>query len=203
VRVSADWYKELGALEWAAVSTTLVNVWLTIRADIRNFIFGIVAVVLYGILFWQQKLYANMALQFAYYLPMQAVGWWIWLRTGPKKDDDLPIRRLSWRSRCWWLLGTGWTTVLVGWALAKFTDGHIPYLDAGTTAASIVGQYLLTRKWVENWAFWIGVDIVYVGWVFPCQKLWLSTGLYFVLLVMSAIGLRAWLRAEKKGLVHA
>lgn len=190
---------ELSAIEWFAVVATLLNVWLVMRADTRNFPIGIVSVIAYAYVFWSAKLYANFALQLIYYLPMQVIGWWVWLRTGPKKDDDLPIKTLTLSQNGLWIIVTAIGTGIAGYLLSFTTDGHIPYVDAFTTALSVIGQYMLTRKWMENWFYWIVADIIYVFWLFPSQKLFVSTGLYTVLLIMAVNGLLKWRKASLVG----
>jgi len=197
-----DLLKQLSPVEWVAAVATLINVWLTVRADIRNYVFGIVGVVLYAWVFWTQSLYANAGLQVLYYLPMQFIGWWVWLRTGPKREDDLPVGRLSTRANLGWAVATVLGTVAVGLLMDRTTDNPQPYVDGFTTVASVVGQYMLARKWLENWWYWIVVDVVYAGYLFPKMGLWVSAGLYVILLVLCIVGLRGWLEANRKGAAH-
>ncbi|MCE9559969.1 MAG: nicotinamide riboside transporter PnuC [Armatimonadetes bacterium] len=195
--------KELSLVEWFAVAFTLANVYLVMRADVRNFAFGIVSAILYADVFWVQKLYMNFWLQVIVFLPLQLVGWYYWLRMGPKRDDDLPIARLSGAQNIAWFGFSVFGTGLAGWLIKKYTDGQQPFIDAFTTVFSITGQILLTKKVLENWVYWIVVDVIYAFWLLPKANLWVSAALYFTLLVMASFGLRDWLRAEKKKAVHA
>ena len=77
-------------LEIAATFVTLVNVWLTVRNSIWCWIWGLVSAILFAIVFYNSHLPANMWLSVGFYLPMQIIGWWVWLRGGPKQADDLP-----------------------------------------------------------------------------------------------------------------
>lgn len=197
-----EWLKEMSAVEWLAALTTLINVWLTVKARLLNYAFGVVAVLLYAWVFWTNKLYANCGLQVLYYLPMQFYGWWVWLRTGPDKSDDLPIGKQTTEQRILGAFVTFWGTAAVAAWMKRIGDPQ-PVADAFTTVASIVGQYLLTRKVLENWLYWIAADLVFIFWLFPQQKLWVSTGLYVLLLIMSVMGLIQWLKANEKGAVHA
>ncbi len=81
--------------------------------------------------------------------------------------------------------------------LRRFTDTDVPWWDAFPTAASVVGQWLLGRKYVENWPVWIVVDVVGAA-LFAYKGLWLTTMLYAVFVAMSAVGWRSWqLRAAR------
>ena len=112
-----DWQRalhELSPMEVAAAIATLVNVWLLVRNNIWTWAWGVVSVVLYGVVFWRSKLWSSTGLQVLYYLPMQAYGWWVWLKAGPTHHDDLPITRLSARGRMLWTLATLPMAALLG-----------------------------------------------------------------------------------------
>jgi nicotinamide mononucleotide transporter len=79
----------------------------------------------------------------------------------------------------------------IGAGLARFTDAALPWLDAGTTAVSLVAQWMMTRKLLENWLIWIAVDVVYVGMYFS-QGLRLTAGLYAAFLVLATLGFFSW-----------
>lgn len=190
----------MSPVEVIGAIATLVNVYLVMRGSLWNWPWGILAVALYGWVFWKGELYANMWLQLAYYLPMQAVGWWYWLRGGPKKADDLPITALSTPARVGWLLAglpisAAWGGL--SWWLAVKAHQPIPafpvlLVDALTTGLSVVGQVLLTQKKIENWAIWVLVNVAYAFYLLPTQGLWISAGLYLILLGMAVQGWRQW-----------
>jgi len=75
--------------------------------------------------------------------------------------------------------------------LGAFTNSDVPWWDAFPTAASLVGQWLLGRKYVENWPTWVAVNVVSVG-LFAYKGLWFTTALYLVFVAMSFSGWRAW-----------
>ena len=93
---------QMSPVEIVAAIATLINVYLTAKNNIWCWPWGIVSVVLYGFVFYESHLYSSMGLQALYYLPMQFYGWWVWLRCGPKQDDDLPIAKLSFRGLLFW-----------------------------------------------------------------------------------------------------
>lgn len=195
-----DWTRvlhELTPMEVAAAVATLVNVWLLVRNNIWTWAWGVASVLLYGIVFYRARLWSSTGLQLLYYLPMQAYGWWIWLRAGPTQHDDLPITRLGTRARLLWILATIPLAALLGWAMS-FTGAQQSMVDALVTAVSVSGQYLQTHKKIEHWFCWAMVNALYAFWLLPRQELWLSALLYFVLLGMAVQGWRAWLRDEAR-----
>ena len=193
-----DWQRtlhELSPLEIAAAIATLVNVWLLVRNNIWTWAWGVASVVLYGIVFWRSKLWSSTGLQVLYYLPMQAYGWWIWLKAGPTHHDDLPITRLSARARILWILATLPMAALLGWGMS-FTGAQQSMVDALVTAVSVTGQYLQTHKKIEHWFCWVLVNALYAFWLLPRQQLWVSSLIYFILLGMALQGWRDWQREE-------
>ncbi len=195
-----DWQRalhELSPLEVAAAVATLINVWLLVRNNIWTWAWGVASVTLYGIVFYQSNLWSSTGLQVLYYLPMQAYGWWIWLKAGPTHHDDLPITRLSARARVLWVVATLPMAALLGWGMS-FTGAQQSMVDALVTAVSVTGQYLQTHKKLEHWFCWVVVNALYAFWLLPRQQLWVSTVLYLVLLGLAVQGWRQWLNEERR-----
>ena len=147
-------------LEWVAVAFGVVSVWLTVRQNPWCWPLGIVNVSLFALLFWRSRLYADAGLQLVY-VGLCAYGWWAWVRGGPgtaawgvarAPADALALLALAAAPR---LSARGHPH--------RATDAALPYWDAGTTAGSLVAQWMQARKWLENWIVWIVVDVVYVG----------------------------------------
>ena len=194
-----DWQKilhELTPMEVAAAIATLLNVWLLVRNNIWTWAWGVASVALYAVVFWRSHLWSSTGLQLLYYLPMQAYGWWVWMKQGPTHHDDLPITRLSTRSRIVWIVATLPLAALLGWGMS-FTGAQQSMADALVTAVSVTGQYLQTHKKIEHWFCWVLVNALYAFWLLPRQQLWLSSALYLLLLGMAVQGWRAWLREER------
>jgi nicotinamide mononucleotide transporter len=170
---------------------------LTTRALIWNFPVNIVACILSLLLFWQSKLYADALLQI-FFLVFVLFGWWNWLRPQPETKAELPISRTPSPTLLIGILiaavcGLGW-----GIGLDKYTDASLPYADAQVAAFSIFGQWLVARKWIENWPIWIGVDIL-ASRIFWVKGLPLYSLLYAFFCVLAIIGYLQW----RKQLKHA
>ncbi len=150
--------------------------------------------VLYFFLFWSQRLYGDALLQ-VLFVVLALWGWSVWLRG--VEGVPLPVTRMPARQRftlaclgCLLWLSTG--TVLL-----NFTDTDVPWWDAFPTAFSLVGQYLLAHKRLENWAVWIIVNIVAAG-LFAWKGLWLTTLLYLAFIALSGVGWHTWARNTQK-----
>jgi len=179
-------------LELVAVLFGIVSVFLSVREKIWSWPTAIVNVALYFVLFYQTGLYSDMGLQ-AVYLVLSIYGWYEWLYGGAG-HTTLTVSRTT--PRLWAILIA---IAVVFWAiLGKLTSGlpgvALPYVDAATATTSLVAQYLMTRKLLENWALWIAVDCVYIG-MFIFKGLYLTAGNYAVYLSLAVLGHIAWKRS--------
>ena len=184
----------LSMLEWTAMGLGLVNIALLIFRTVWNFLFGIASVALYIFVFWEERLYAESALQ-VFFILAQAWGWWLWVKVGGE-DSRVPVRWLDWNSRAAWLLVTAALSLNLGWVLHKFTNAALPYADAGITGASVAAQILLGLRRIENWVLWVAIDLAAIT-LYINRGLYPTAGLYSGMLVMSLIGLREWIQAER------
>lgn len=176
-------------IEIVAVAFGLTCVWLTIRQNIWCWPAGLVQVALYIVIFYQVKLYSNLMLHILY-VGLQLYGWHHWLRGG-KNQSVLPVSVLGWRSRLAWPAAATALTVCWGYFMSRYTDAAVPYGDAFTSVTSLVAQWLMARKQLESWFFWIAVDVVAIG-IYWQQGLQLTSGLYAVFLILAALGWHEW-----------
>jgi len=179
-------------LEILVAATGALGVWLTARENVWCWPVGLANVAIYAVVFREARLYADMGLQGVYFA-LCLYGWWAWLRGGAAHG-----RLVVSRAPRAVLAGCALSGILFAAALGTFlrsrTDAALPLWDAGTTAFSLVAQFLQTRKWIENWPIWIAVDAVYVG-MYVVKRLYLTAGLYALFLVLAGIGLVAWRRS--------
>lgn len=185
------WGTAVTGLEAVAFVLSLAMVVCNIRVIHWGWPLAALASALYFMLFWQARLYGQAALQVVFAL-FALWGWGQWL-FGRRGGQALSIARLSARGR---LLALGAGLVLwplIAGFLARHTDSAAPLWDALPTAFSLVGQWLLARKYVENWPVWIGVNIASVA-LFVTQALWLTALLYALFGLLAVIGWRAWQR---------
>jgi nicotinamide mononucleotide transporter len=144
--------------------------------------------VLYFFLFWSQRLYGEAMLQ-VLFVVLALWGWWVWLRG--LEGAPLPVTRMPSRYRLTLAVSGTVLWLATGCVLINFTDNDVPWWDAFPTAFSLIGQYLMAHKRLENWAVWILVNIVAAG-LFAWKGLWLTTLLYLAFIVLSAVGWRTW-----------
>ena len=186
------WGAPTSWLELVAVVLALIMVFCNIREIHWGWPLAIVSSLLYFGLFSRSKLYGDAALQI-FFASVALWGWFNWLRGHRPDGSALRVARLSARG-CWAVVAACavlWPAVAL--FLIRFTDTDVPWWDAFPTAVSLVGQYLLGRKYIENWLVWLVVNTVSVG-LFAYKGLWLTTLLYTAFIGLSWLGWQAWKR---------
>lgn len=182
-------------IEIVAAMLGFVNVGLIIRRSIWNYPFGIVMVVLYGIVFWQYRLYAEAALQ-VYFLVIQIFGW-VWWYRGRGDDGLILVTRAPTREITTCVFVALLTALALGSMLDHWTSADAPYWDATIAALSVVAQFLLARRRLESWLVWMIVDVLAIG-LYISRDLFPTAALYSLFLIMATIGLFTWTQAWRK-----
>ncbi|MBL8208396.1 MAG: nicotinamide mononucleotide transporter [Blastocatellia bacterium] len=166
-------------------------VYLVVQQNIWNFPLGLANNIFFLVLFGQARLFADAGLQIVY-IVLGVQGWYNWLYGG-KDRTALKVERASSRLLLLTLgfipLGT-WLLVLI----LRAMNGAAPLLDAVTTALSLAAQFLLNRKVIENWWFWIVADVIYI-YLYITRGLHLTAVLYVVFLCLCIAGFISWQRA--------
>ena len=185
----------MNALEIVAAALGLANILLLVFRSVWNYPFGILMVLLYAFVFHDAKLYSDALLQI-FFLVVQIYGWWHWAATRAV-TGDIPVERLPARHLV--LLGVVSAAAIYGWGtmMQRLTDASFPYWDASIAILSVVAQILLARRYVENWAIWILVDLISIG-VYAAKGLWPTLGLYICFLIIATWGLIDWLQVERR-----
>ncbi|HEV7914345.1 MAG TPA: nicotinamide riboside transporter PnuC, partial [Albitalea sp.] len=166
------WGSAVTWLEIVAFVLAVAMVVLNIRVNPLGWPLAIVSSLLYFALFWNSRLYGDSSLQI-FFAVVALWGWWQWLRGTQADGGALRVRRLGARGRLAALLVVAVAWPALGLFLKRFTDTDVPWWDAFPTAASVIGQWLLGRKYVENWPTWVVVNIISVG-LFAYKGLWLT-----------------------------
>lgn len=172
-------------IEGIATLFGLLCVWLTIQQNVWCWPTGLIQVSLYIFIFYETKLYADVVLH-VIYVGLSIYGWINWTK---KKGSALIVSKTD--KMLFWvpILITG--TIIWGYSLTAFTDASVPYIDSFVVISSLIAQWLMTKKKLESWYFWILADIVAIG-VYAYKQLFITCGLYSVFLVMAVIGYFAW-----------
>jgi len=184
-------YFQSNPVELLGVITGLVTLLLLVMENPWNWPIGIANNVLYVVIFFESRFYADMTLQVAY-IAISAIGWYLWLHGG-ENHGVLRVRRMPALA----LFGTLLTGAVVSylWSILLVRINDVaPIFDAATAIFSIVAQYMMARKYIENWMLWIVIDVVSV-WLYASKHLVPTAGLYAVYVAFCLAGLIAWQRS--------
>jgi nicotinamide mononucleotide transporter len=188
----------IGVTEAWGFVTGGVCVWLVVREHVWNWPVGLANNVFFFVIFLQSRLFADMSLQVVY-LALGIYGWLNWVFGGQNRTT----LRITRTTRLEWI-GLVIAIPICTWILRDIllrVNGAAPFWDSLTTVLSLVAQYLLCRKRLENWAFWIAADIIYVP-LYLSRQLPLTALLYAVFLCMCLVGVHQWWRSLQQSEVH-
>lgn len=172
-------------LEITANAIMALSIALAARNNVHTWTTGVVGCLLFCAVFIRNQLYADATLQ-VFFIATSLIGWWHWLHPElPAGTRERPVTEVLSRSLGWMALGSVAVTLAYGWALHRFTDAYLPYLDSAVLALSVIAQCLLMRRKVETWPFWLAVNSLSIA-LFASRGLLLTAALY------AAYWLNAW-----------
>ena len=187
---------------WLDIVTTVLGLcylWLEYRASIALWVVGIIMPALDVWLYWQHGLYGDAGMS-VYYAVAAVYGYLVWKfgrKRGRGRAEQMPITHFRRR-----LIVPVVVVFLVLWVvtyyvLVTFTDSTIPLCDSFTNALSFVGLWALSRKYVEQWCFWLVVDVVST-YLYISKGIPFKAGLYALYTVIAVMGYFKWMRLMKE-----
>ncbi|MEP7321656.1 MAG: nicotinamide riboside transporter PnuC [Saprospiraceae bacterium] len=183
-------------IEWLAAVAGLINVYLLTRQSIFSWPAGLMSVFLYAFVFYHNHLYSDVILHGIYTL-LNIYGWYKWSKPSANATDELPVSKLTVNQLIILsaLIIVGF--LIWGYIVGKTTTAVYIYPDAFILVTSLCAQYLLTVKKIENWILWIIVDIIAIT-IYFLQELYITSGLYFIYLLLCIHGYNQWLQSYRK-----
>lgn len=187
----------LVVLEIIGVVFGFLSVWFSKRENILVYPTGIISTAIFVYILLVYGLLGDMLIN-AYYFSMSIYGWWVWTR---KIDDNhfIPITQMTGLEKKWAILLFLSTIVFVFgiYIIFKKFDSWTAYVDTLTTAIFFVGMWLMAKKKLENWTFWIIGDIISVP-LYLYKGLVFSSFQYFLFTIIAIYGYRAWKKSLGK-----
>ncbi len=187
-----DYALHLNWLEASGLVFGVVCVWLLIKQNIWTWPLGIAYVLVSFVVFYQARLYADLALH-VIFLVLNVYGWYHWLRGGPRHEDDLPVTTSSHRLLGLVAVGSAFGVALCGFLLSTYTDASLPYWDSATSVFSIAAMWMQAQKKIEHWIVWFLVDVLATG-IYVYKEIYFYALLYLFYVGMAVAGLLAWRR---------
>lgn len=188
---------DLGWLQWLALFFNISYVILAARQSIWCWAFGLVGVSILLYVYIDVRLYSDATLQ-VFYAVMSIYGWITWSKRGPK--DGTAIKRITAQTHMRFLGIGALMTLGMGWFWQSF-GAAMPYVDACTTSFSIIATFMVARKVLENWIYWIVIDTVSVV-IYWIRDIELIAILFFFYIILAYIGYISWKKQYDLGLAQ-
>lgn len=180
-------------LETAANLMTVVCIYLAGRNSVHTWWTGIVSSILFGVLFWNSQLYADVTLQ-GFFIWSSIAGWIVWAKNIKTlvPVPQTPINKASTTKMVVMLGSAVMVAGAYGFLLHKFTNAYAPWIDSLVLTLSIVAQLLLVARSVQNWPVWIAVNALSVP-LYWSRELYMTSILYAVFFVHAFWAWKQWL----------
>ena len=178
-----NWIEILGAL------AGFVYIFFEIKVSKWMWPIGLLTSVFYVVVFFDSKFYADMSLQF-YYIVISIIGWYWWLKGG-NNGVELSINKLTNQLLIKILIVSIFVFLAISYILVNYTDSPLPYWDALTTSLSIVATWMLARKIIEQWLFWIVIDLVSMV-LYLYKGLYPTSVLFLIYSILAVYGYVKW-----------
>ena len=190
-------------LELSGLIFGLLCVWWLIKQNILTWPAGIIYVFISFVIFWRIRLYGDFILHI-FFLVLNIYGWYYWVRHRKSDQEELPVTTYSLRIN----LIVAAITALGVWVFGYFLENlpnlfsglepaALPYWDATTSILSVTGMWLTTRKKLENWYYWLAVDIL-ASVIYVYKGIYFYALLYGVYVILAISGYVEWRKSMKE-----
>lgn len=186
--------------EWVAVLAGIASVWFSKKENILVYPVGLVNTIIYIWLSFKGDLLGEASVNL-YYTIMSIYGWILWSRRDTRHQ---PVVHVTFSDKKWWLyqlafFAAFYTIVflLLTYLKEDFAPGAIPWADAFASATAFTGMWLMTKKKVESWYWWIATNIASIP-LYYVKEYALTSVYYLILLVMAVFGLLEWMKKAKQ-----
>jgi nicotinamide mononucleotide transporter len=188
----SDSLAQMPLLELTAMLLALAYLILIMRENIWGWACALVSTAIYTVIFWNVNLLMDSALN-VYYIAMAVYGWWQWQKGSEthSSSNQLAIQRWKIQTHLIWIALILVATLISGTLLNKHTEAAWPFLDSFTTWGSVFTTYLVARKVLENWWYWMVLNSVSL-YLYIDRALYLTAALFIIYLILSIFGYLAW-----------
>ncbi len=191
----------ISPLEWVATILSILYVILAAKGNPWCWPLGLASVIITFMVYIRPdvRLYSEATLQ-VYYMGMSVYGWMVWTKKKGGTDNDntenLTLIQYWTVKQHLMAFGAGIVLLLLLGGFWSWMGGALPYLDAFTTSFSLIATYMVTQKIIENWIYWIVIDLVsvFMNWD---RGLYLFAVLFFVYCVVAIFGYLEWRKQLK------
>lgn len=187
----------LTVLNFVSAVCGVICIFFCAKANVGNYIFGIVNTVVYAVYLLYWRIYGTFALEVFYYLPTNIIGWYLWAKHRDPDDRKLTLsRKLTPGQNALVAAAVAGMTVIYH-AILVAIGGTVAWLDAATVAIGLVATFLQMRRYREQYVWWLVTDVVAVAmYIAHFDPVYLTKKTIY--LIMAVVGLVNWVRLNKK-----
>ena len=198
VGIVIEQVQQNSTLELIAVLAALAYLILAVKENVLCWPAALVSTFIFLFVFWRVRLYMESALQ-VYYIAMAIYGWYEWTKAGPD-NGTLPVSTWQKKQHIAALLLITLGTAATGYYLQASTEARLPYLDSFTTWSSVVTTYMVAKKILENWAYWLIIDSVSI-YLYLDRELYFTALLFAIYIIIIFFGWFSWLKSYRQTVV--
>jgi nicotinamide mononucleotide transporter len=194
-----------GMSVWEALAAVLAIAYLVlaVRERLLCWYCAFVSTAIYTAIFWDVNLFMDSALN-VYYMAMAVFGWHQWKYGGVSEANDnveaagVPVTSLSSSQHVMMIVSITALSLISGYLLGEYSQAAWPYVDSFTTWGSVIATYLVARKYLENWLYWIVIDIVSIP-LYVDRGLNLTALLFGAYVIIAIVGYFSWRNHYQRG----
>lgn len=183
-------FAQMSAWEIAAALLGVGYILFAAKTSQWCWLFAFISTLIYTVLFWEGQLPMQAILNF-YYMGMAIYGFMLWRKHG-NVEDTLPIISWVWQRHALYILVGIIISGVTAYYLSISEASKQPYLDASVTVFSVMNTWLMTRKVLENWLYWILIDLAGVQ-LYVNAEYYATAGLFLLYTVLAVSGYISWL----------
>lgn len=182
---------------WEVIATILgiVYVILAAKESIWCWPSAFISSLIYAVVFWEGQLLMQ-AILYVFYTGMAIYGFLLW-KHHDANDEVLHVNSWGWLNHLIFITVATILSLGIGYYLSNYTDTRLPYLDASVMIFSIINTFLMARKVLENWLYWLIIDVfaIYLYWKTGFYPIII---LFIVYLVLAVYGFKEWRKSFQK-----
>ena len=185
--------KATSMIEWLAVASSIIYVFLAAKRIILCWLFAFIGSTLFVYLCYIGQLYIESFLQL-FYVAMAIIGWLSWNNTN---SDGRTIKKWSTNNHILNIIVCAFVAFVIGFVFDKYTHQANPYVDAFTTCFSLSATFMVIRKIIGNWVYWIFIDLVSI-YLYAQRDYHLTAVQYGIFTLLAMYGYMAWKKEYKR-----
>ncbi|RBQ27993.1 nicotinamide mononucleotide transporter [Aliarcobacter vitoriensis] len=190
-----DSFLTLSYFELTAVFLSILYLLLAIRQNIWCWICAFFSTLIYTILFFDSSLFMSSLLN-AYYLIMSFYGFYIWKYGNKENNKVLKISSLSVKTNFKIIISLSLFSLMIGYFMKNYTNASFAYLDSFITIFALATTFMMTRKILENWIYWIFIDSASIYLYFQ-KEFYFTSVLFLIYTILAIFAFITWKKEMK------